>query len=136
MEKNDNIFSKIINKTDKLIKKPYYYVGNCPHCGSPITGRYVKMHRKTDAEWQIDEALKNGELVRVRTELIGSNCFCLSCDSDFAYPVQFKLLSIEDIKGEKLKRHTAEILTERMQDEYHQKHKGFLSPFINFVGKI
>ncbi len=120
----------------KIIKKPYYYVGECPYCGSAITGRYVKARRVTENEWIIDEGLKNGELIKTIPELLGANCFCLECGTNFSYPVHMKMVSLEEIKQEKIKRHTIELLGERLSDDYHQKADGLLGTFINFVGKI
>ncbi len=123
-------------KLRKIIKKPYYYVNKCPYCGSYATGRYVKQHRRTEVEWQIDEALKNGELIRVKPELLGSNCFCLECDRDFSAPVTMKMVPLSQIDKEKVRRHTVDILSERLSDDWHKKSRGLLAPFINFVGKL
>ena len=125
-----------IKKIKDFIKVPYYYVGQCPHCGSYITGHYIKAYRRTETEWQIDEALKHGEIVRPKAELIGANCFCLECDNDFSYPVQTKMISLSQMEKEKIRRHTNDFLSERMRDEYHQKNRGPLAMFINFVGKL
>ncbi len=126
----------MMDKLNDIIRMPYYYVEKCPYCGSYVTGRYIKLHRKADAEWQIDESLKHGELVRTKAELIGANCFCLDCDRDFSAPVKMKMLSISEIKNEKLRRCTNDILGERYNDEYHQKAKGLLGLFANFIGKL
>ena len=116
--------------------RPYYYVGQCTKCGSEVTGRYVRTHRTTENEWMIDEALKNGELVRPITEILGDNCFCLECGEDFNAPVEFRLISTNELKEEKIKRHTVEFLSERLGDDYHQKARGPLGFMINFIGKI
>lgn len=126
----------MFDNAKKIIKVPYYYVGKCPHCGSMVTGRYVKAARKTDNEWMLDQALKNGEILKTIPELIGANCFCLECGQNFSYPVQRKMLTLAEIKEEKLQRHTIEILNDRLSDDYHQKAKGFFGLFINFIGKI
>ena len=120
----------------KIIRLPYYYVEKCPNCGSYATGHYVRMHGKTEVEWQIDEALKNGELIRMKPELIGANCFCIDCNSDFSRPVQMRLMPLEDINKQKRLRHTREILAERKEDDYHQKRKGVVGLFTNFVGRM
>ena len=91
----------IIEKFKKTVKMPYYYVGQCPHCGSYATGRYVKLHRRTEVEWQVDESLKNGELVRMKADLVGPNCFCIECDNDFTYPVKLKMASLAEMNMEK-----------------------------------
>lgn len=119
-----------------IIRVPYYYVDKCPNCGSNATGRYVKAHRRTEIEWQVDEALKNGELIRMKPELLGANCFCIECDKDFSHPVELKMLSLSEIKEQKMLRHTNEILAERIADDYHQKKSGLFGVFANFIGKI
>ncbi|MBP3279802.1 MAG: hypothetical protein J6M44_12670 [Butyrivibrio sp.] len=124
------------NPLEKIIRLPYYYVAKCPNCGSYATGRYVKEYRKTEVEWQVDEALKNGELIRMKPDLIGANCFCIDCDKDFSAPVQLKMLPLSEIKAQKRLRHTQEILSERKGDDYHQKKRGVVGLFTNFVGKI
>lgn len=126
----------MFDNAKKMIKLPYYYVDNCPSCGSRVTGRYVKASRPVDNEWMIDQALKNGELLKTVPEVLGPNCFCLECGQNFSFPVQRKMLTIDEIKEEKIERHTVEILNDRLSDEYHQKATGVLGLFINFVGKI
>ena len=126
----------IIEKLQEIKCRPYYYVGPCPHCNSEITGRYIAYRGQREMQWVIDESLRNGEIVYPVAEKMDKNCYCLECGESFNYPVELSLYSIKEVKKEKLKRHTAELLAERMQDDDHKKAKGIFAPFVNFVGKI
>lgn len=124
----------IKHKIKSIIKKPYYFVPPCPVCNSAMTGRYVPMHRDNDIEWIINDSLKNGELVKPVNKISEQNCFCVVCQSEWYSDVHMELMSLDFIEKEKEKRHTAEILEDRMSEE--KKSKGLIGLFINFVGKL
>ena len=128
-------FLKIIKK---IIKRPYYYVSPCPVCKSRMTGRYIRLWRDTEAQWQINESLRNGELVRPVAELLPRNCFCADCDYEWWENVELQFFSLEQIDEEKKARLTREILNERINEQRdfdRNDHRPFKS-IRNFIGKI
>lgn len=131
MKKPNNIFKKIIHRT-------YYYISPCPSCGSPVTGRYVKLHRETDTEWQINESLRHGELIKAVNEVPLRNCFCVNCKYEWSDDVKLQFLSQEKINEEKKKRLTVEILNRRIaeQREAYKHDHSLLKPIKRFIGKI
>ncbi len=123
-------------KIKKIPYKSYYYVPPCPLCQSPATGYFVKLRRDTDTEWQINEALRHGELVEPVAELTDINCFCSNCGLEFIAPVTSKFLSQEEIEAEKTKRNTRKILSSRINDEKEERKKQKFKFIRNFIGKI
>ena len=105
------------------IRVPYYYVPACPYCGCPATGRYVKMHLDTDTEWMINEALKNGELVKPLSEIGENNVFCLDCGHEWKYPISVRMISLDRLAEEKKKRLTVQILTQRLNEDRENEKK-------------
>jgi hypothetical protein len=121
------------------IRKPYYYVPPCPVCGSAVTGRLVSDHRYNEIQWMINDALKNGELIRPVPKIGAQNCFCLSCGSEWYTETRLMMFSRDQIEEQKKIRHTDEILRQRA-DEIREndggKGKGVLGLFTNFMGKF
>ncbi len=122
----------------KYIKKPYYDVPVCPKCGSPVTGRFVQMHRKTETDWMINESLRNGELVKPADDIPGLlNAFCLECGYVWGADISIRMLSLKQIDEQKRIRHTSQILEERMEEEANRKKLGGpIGAVSRFVGKL
>lgn len=134
-----NIKKSDINfKIKNLIKKPYYYVPPCPVCHSDMTGHYVlaQNHRKNDIEWMINDSLKNGELIKLVNRIDEQNCFCVICQTEWYSDISMQFKSLNYIEKEKEKRHTEEILEDRLSEVKKAKAKGLIGLFINFVGKL
>ena len=134
--------NKVISTTNKMaeffnrtVHLPYYYVKECPVCGSRETGRFIRYHRDTDMDYIITSSLKNGELVAPREDMSRENLFCNECGYTWYGSVQMKFLSLKKIKEEKIARHTFEILEERM--EALKEEKGHKRNVISrFIGKL
>lgn len=127
-------FKKIRNKIPKF----YYYVPPCPACGSPVTGRISKIFRDVDSEWQIDEALRHGEIVWPKADTAGKNVFCLSCGYEWNEIIEAKFIPRWKIEEEKEKRGTRDLYNERVQLHKEEK-KNMSGPFKGvrkFVGKL
>ena len=129
-----------VKKIDKLAKKvihlPYYYVPQCPVCGSRKTGRFVRYHRDTDLDYMVTSALKNGELIAPKEDMTQGNLFCDECGYTWFGSVEMKLFSLNRIQKEKKARQSDKILEERndaLREENKGKKKNFLS---KFIGKI
>lgn len=118
-----------------IIKKPYYYVPPCPYCGSYVTGRYVKKYTYENG-WVTMESLRNGEIVKEVYEIPNDNCFCEECGFEWPYPVTMKMMSLNQIKKEKLARQTGQSLDEQYskQDKDFQKKKFKL--LRKFIGRV
>lgn len=92
-----------------IIRKPYYFVPPCPHCGSPITGRYLRMWLYR-AEI-IEDALKQGELVKpVCNKSQHRHAFCIDCGHEWVEDVPLGWLTLNEIKHQKAIRHTDDYL--------------------------
>lgn len=122
----------------KIIHRFYYYIPPCPSCGSPVTGRYVKLHRETDTEWQINESLRHGELIQALNEVPLRNCFCVNCGYEWNEDAKLQFLSQEKINEEKKKRLTVDILNKRIaeQREALKRDHSLFKPIKRFIGKI
>ena len=99
------------------MKHIYYYVPPCPLCGSPRTGRYMKLHRVMGSEYTERESLKNGEIVRFEETVPYRNVFCEECGYEWHYNVVGKLMDSEAIRNEKHARQTGERYEELKQDK-------------------
>lgn len=119
------------------IKKPYYYVPRCPECGSWMTGRYFKYKREVDAKWIMNESLKNGELAAPAPQIDPRhNVFCMECDHTWEAEVNLKMLSLDKIYKEKVRRGTIDILAEKTREKLEApKEKKSLFEGINNIFK-
>lgn len=115
----------------------YYHVPRCPVCYSDMTGRFIKFHNQTEADWAINESLRNGELVKPQSEMTDNNVFCLDCGHTWKAVVNLSFVSYNTIEEEKEKRHTKEILNERVieKGEEDKKPKAF-GHIRRFIGKV
>lgn len=118
--------------------KLYYYVPPCPLCGSPVTGRYVKLHRDVDTEWQINESLRHGELIKALNEVPIRNCFCINCGYEWNYDAKAIFISQNELNEEKKKRHTIDILNKCIEEQKSEERKNhsLFKPIKKFIGKI
>lgn len=133
------------NPLKKIIRLPYYYVPPCPVCGSYITGHFMKSHRKTDYEWQIDESLSNGEIVDFKSNVGNINAFCVSCGYEWSEIIELKFFTLERIEEEKERRGTSVLLTQRRRESGEarmlakKKTPVYLKPLTSirdFIGKV
>lgn len=129
-----NIFQKLNN----VIHTFYYDVPPCIRCGSPVTGRYIKLHRENDTEWQINESLRHGELVRALEEPTEKNCFCAHCGYEWTGSVKLRFISKNKLQEEKKKRHTIEIMNERKTEERKERRNdhSMFKHIKRYVGKL
>ena len=97
----------------KKIRKPYYYVPKCPKCGSRVTGRFVRARNDNDAEWLIDESLRNGEIVSPMPKVLSENCFCCECNATFKADTELRWLNLDELDKEKIDRNIYDIWLER-----------------------
>lgn len=133
-----NPLKALINK----IKRPYYYVPNCPQCGSRMTGRFMKLPSAYEADWIINESLRNGELVCLVPEVLNHNAYCVECDHTWYADIKVLFLRPEQINIEKIERHTNEILKIRydnlneVKKQKKAKHGFVFNHVTNFIGKV
>ena len=88
----------------------YIYVPPCPACGSPRTGRYVRMTPLTE-EYTLLEALRYGEIIRPagdRKHLEG-DFFCVSCGNIWRGKAEKRRLSALEAARERKLRGTDEL---------------------------
>lgn len=81
----------------------YYYVPQCPLCGSWRTGRYFR-EPHFDPEYTYRKSLSNGELIRFVKEVPDKNCFCEDCGYEWHYLVTSVFVSSEELSRQKQKR--------------------------------
>lgn len=132
------MLEKIKEKFKENVRMPYYYVPECPICGSRMTGRYMRYLGDTSSEWQVNEALRNGELVDIVNEVPWKNCFCCQCDYEWHEDIKMKMKTLKEIGEEKKARGTINILNNRMKEEKirRQNDHGLFKGFRRFIGKI
>lgn len=117
-----------------MSKKFYYYVPKCPHCGSRITGRYMKEPwTEEDRHFIIRDCLKNGEIITLVQKVPYRNCYCEECGYTWHYDVVGKLISKERFEEEKRVRFTNERYAEFIR-ENPKKKSGFFRRIIGFGG--
>lgn len=141
MQEKEHIskIQKITAFLRRHIRHLYYYVPPCPVCGSNMTGRYIKSHRETDSEWQLEESLKHGELIRLQYVPMQYNCFCQICGFNWIGDIKPRFLNLDEIQMEKELRHTREILNQKMEEDREEEKKkkhSIFSPIAKFIGKI
>lgn len=88
----------------------YTYVPPCPACGSPRTGRYVRMTRLTEEYSQL-EALRYGEIIQPagdRKHLEGE-LFCVSCGNIWRGKAEKRRLSSLELARERDLRGTTQL---------------------------
>lgn len=127
----------VLRKMLSKIKHPYYYVPQCPVCGSRITGRLVKDHRNTDIEWVIQTALKHGELVRPMPELPPyADAFCAVCQNEWFAGVHLHWMTAEEIQQEKKIRGTTYMLARMRQEEIDKNRTRKKTPVVDDLKKF
>lgn len=132
-------FEKITNK----IKKPYYFVPQCPACGSHATARIVKSSSKYNNDWTFKESIKRGEIVKFMPQIPDDyNCVCLDCDAGFYANVQLMMLTGEQIAEQKMLRGTPEMFSEfdaqqkKEKKERDDKRGPIASTIFNSIGHL
>jgi len=111
-----------------LIKKPYYYVSTCPYCGSPVTGRYVRVLLHYD--WVRIESLRHGEHVRYAYDnSLRNMAFCLECGYHWPEEVTWRWMSLREIKHQKEIRHTNDCLESVMASKKKTRRKSWFDIF-------
>lgn len=125
----------LIHIYKKLVHKAYYYVPDCPECGSHRTGRFFKDRLTADTDWIINDALKNGELMEPAPEIDPEKqLFCLDCCHTWTEPVYMRLLSLNEIEEEKRRRGTFDILKAKADEAAETGVKtGFIKRFFKSV---
>lgn len=122
------------------IKKPYYYVPECPNCGSCITGKFVKMRGARDTDWMINEALRNGELIAPVPEVLEDTAYCVVCDHTWKADIPCLMLTQGEIDRQKVIRMTNDILASRYaqqkEEEKKKKKIPIIGAFGSFIGKL
>jgi hypothetical protein len=133
-----NIFSRIAAWFKRVIHVPYYYVPPCPVCNSRITGRYLRVHRDTVSDWEIDESLRNGEIAKPNITGAPQNAFCLDCGYEWIADIELKFFSLARRDEEKTARHTREVYKIRSADHKEDKRnmKGPFKAYRKFMGKM
>lgn len=89
----------------------YYDVPECPNCGSPRTGHYMRTPFGYPGLAE-GKALENGEIVREVPSVPGRNCFCLECGFEWHSYVPWRLLTAKGIEEQKEKRGTRPMFDE------------------------
>ena len=124
----------------------YSYVPTCPACGSPRTGRYVRMTPFTEEYTQL-EALRYGEIIQPAGERkhLEGELFCVTCGNIWRGKTEKRRLSPFELAREKELReigyhilsgtvifqHTdCQIVTSRLislRDLFYIRHTGFVN---------
>ena len=88
----------------------YSYVPTCPACGSPRTGRYVRMTPFTE-EYTRLEALRYGEIIEPAGNLkhLEGELFCLTCGNIWRGKIEKRRLSPFELAREKELRGTTQL---------------------------
>ena len=88
----------------------YIYVPTCPACGSPRTGRYVRMTPFTE-EYTRFEALRYGEIIEPAGNLkhLEGELFCLTCGNIWRGKIEKRRLSPFELAREKELRGTTQL---------------------------
>lgn len=88
----------------------YIYVPTCPACGSPRTGRYVRMTPFTE-EYTRLEALRYGEIIEPAGNLkhLEGELFCLTCGNIWRGKIEKRRLSPFELAREKELRGTTQL---------------------------
>ena len=94
----------------------YYYVPQCPKCGSRKTGRYMKMPF-TGSGYTKEDSLKNGEWVRFAKEEPIKNCFCITCGERWPGKVRLKWWPFERIQEEIKMRETEPAYQQMLKEQ-------------------
>lgn len=132
-----------VEKIKDKIKKPYYFVPQCPSCGSWRTGRFMKSKSEYDNNWIKKESLKNGEYVEFLPELPDEyNAFCYDCEALLQADIPLLMLPGSLIKEQKKIRETeleyaaqCNVMKEIKAEK--EKKRGFLTNSVcNFIGHI
>lgn len=114
------------------MKYPYYYVPECPECGSKCTGRYVRKPLK-EAIYVEESSLKNGEIIRFTSGFVQDRAFCVDCGFEWSHHVLIRFLTREELDLEKRERGTDEAYHELLELKENSKDRkpGGIVRFIN-----
>ena len=88
------------------MRKTYRFVPSCPRCGSDITGYYIYSISSSN-ETIIKNAIKKGELVRIRTGFRNSsdpNCYCEECNMEWFGKIEQLKLYPDEVEEERMLR--------------------------------
>ena len=112
----------------KYIKVPYKDVGNCPRCGSNLTGLYFKSNN--DNSYTMFSHLKySAELSLPKQDLSdGLNCFCINCNISWNGKYTTRWLSLEELASLKNDKNISTETTARFKNykkEQKQEYKNY-----------
>jgi len=103
------------------MKSIYYFVPECPSCGSFCTGRYVhKPLSRMDVILLEKNSLEHGEIVKPVEVVPYENAYCLDCGHEWHVETFARLMTAEEIREEKKKRDTA-FFQEAVDSKYHEE---------------
>lgn len=114
------------------MKKIYYYVPSCPVCGSFITGQYKKIPKKR-ALYEMENYLKNGEIVLFVEQVPIRNAFCLKCHHTWPQIIEAKILGEQEIAKQTRARNIRP-LYEAFREKYglkEERHKGIIKGIVS-----
>lgn len=104
----------------------------CPVCGSCVTGQYRKLPKR-HALYEMENHLKNGEIVLFVEQVPISNAFCLKCHHTWPQVVKTKVLGEKEIAKE-MRARNVRTLYEAFQEQYDlkdTKHKGVIKGIVS-----
>ena len=96
------------------MRYPYYYVPECPECGSRCTGRFVRKPLR-DSLYVEENSLKNGEIIRFSKGFPQDRVFCVDCGHEWNHHVLVRFLTREELDQEKEERGTEEAYQELLE---------------------
>lgn len=114
------------------MKKLYYYVPPCPVCGSRVTGQYKKLPKR-QVLYEMENHLKNGEIVLFVEQVPISNAFCLKCHYTWPQIIETKIIGEKEIVQE-IRARNVRPLYEAFQEKYgvkEEKHKGIIKGIVS-----
>lgn len=100
---------------------PYYNVPECPVCGSPVTGRYIRQ-TSSNCDDIILNGFKHGEIIKVAPGYFKDRNFCLECMAEWEDHIPLTFITGEQKQKEIEKRHITE-LWDAMEEELKRYEK-------------
>ena len=111
-EKLKGVFEKL-----PFFRTLYYFVPQCPVCGSWRTGHYVREPR-IDPEYMYRKALEHGESIRFAPSEPIENCYCEECGHIWGQHVSVVFLTADEMVRQKELRGTGAEYTRYKEINY------------------
>ena len=105
----------LIDKIKKHFYLPYKDVGDCPKCGSNLTGLYFR-ENKANAYTMFSHLKYSAELSLPKSDMSdGLNCFCLGCGVSWAGRYTTRWISLKEMDSIKESKNISSEMTEHFR---------------------